>query len=140
MAQAAAMVQISQLRQPSTAMRIAKKRPHQMQSAVTVRPMPWAHKMWPVQVRRPPPAMQMPHKMTKTVLKHRQMPVMPMLTEVAHQIIKQEHAPAAVYHATKQIAHHTVHYAKVAIIIGGIELPHFFPLAPNSYSHLFSCH
>lgn len=34
--------------------------------------------------------------------------------------VKRKIAVAAVYHAIKQIAHHTVHYVEVVFIIGGI--------------------
>lgn len=62
-----------------------------------------------------------PQLTTKIAWNHRWMPAMLMYLEIIVKI-RQKVALGAVYHVTKPIHHPMVCYAKVAFIIGGIEL------------------
>lgn len=71
---------------------------------------------------------------TKTTQNLRWMPVVLTFLEVVAKA-KQKIALAAVCHAIKWIHPHMVHYAKVAIIIGGIRAALVTFFIPNSHSH-----
>lgn len=80
-----------------------------------------------------------PQLTTKIAWNHRWMPAMLMYLEIIVKI-RQKVALGAVYHATKPIHHPMVCYAKVAFIIGGIELfGHFIKYRFPSSHFIHKC-
>lgn len=99
-----------------------------------VRQMHWIRKL---QSLRRQIATPTPHLTTKIAWNHRWMPAMLMYSEIIVKI-RQKVALGAVYHATKPIHHPMVCYAKVAFIIGGIELFGHFIKYPSHHLILFT--